>query len=294
MMTGSGAQRFCGQIVSGQQMADIAELVDTFGHLSRNELANTVCELLGWQRANGRLKAIECRQFLEALDAKGVIALPAVRPCRPGKQTARPPGGALQGMPDAICAALAELGQVQLVEVATAADRSRWCAYVDQHHYLGYRQAFGARLGYFIRAGGKDLGCIQFSSAAWKMACRDRWIGWSDAQRRCHLQKVVNNSRFLIFPWVKVAHLASHVLALAARVIKAHWFQAFGVQPVLLETLVDQARFSGTCYRAANWQHVGQTAGRGRMDACHQRHGMAPKAVFVYPLDKRFRQWLCG
>jgi hypothetical protein len=293
-MTGLGQPRFCGHKVTGQQMADIAELVDTFGNLSRNELANTVCELLGWQRANGGLKTIECRQFLEALDAQGIVGLPAVRACRPGKRAARSPGGALEGLPDEICATLADLGQVQLVQVVDAADRKRWCSYVDRYHYLGYRQAFGARIAYFIRAGGKELGCIQFSSAAWKMACRDQWIGWSDAKRRDRLQQVVANSRFLIFPWVKVAHLASHVLALAAGAVKRHWVEAFGVQPVLLETLVDQSRFSGTCYRAANWQYVGQTTGRGRMDRTHQRHGMAPKAVFVYPLDKRFGHWLCG
>jgi hypothetical protein len=293
-MTGLSAQRFCGQMVTGEQLADIVELIGTFGNLSRNELANTVCELFGWQRANGGLKTIECRQFLEALDAKGLIGLPAVRPCRPGKQAVPAHDCDWQGNQTQVCARLADLGKVELAPVVEPGDRRRWRTYVARYHYLGYRQAFGARLAYFIRASGKELGCIQFSSAAWKMACRDNWIGWSDAKRRDHLQLLVANSRFLIFPWVKVAHLASHVLALAAGVVKQHWAETFGVQPVLLETLVDQSRFRGTCYRAANWQYVGQTTGRGRMDKAHQRHGMAPKAVFVYPLDKRFGQWLCG
>jgi hypothetical protein len=124
------------------------------------------------------------------------------------------------------------------------------------------------------------------------MAARDRWIGWSDEQRKDNLQKIINNSRFLLFPWVQVKNLASSVLALAVRTVSQDWHGCYGYRPVLMETLVDQRRFKGTCYKAANWVHVGATTGRGRMDRENKRQGMAVKEIYVYPLSKRFRQEL--
>lgn len=135
-------------------------------------------------------------------------------------------------------------------------------------------------------------GCLQFSNPAWRMAARDRWIGWSEAQRRAHLPEVVQHSRFLLLPWVRIAHLASHVLARAARQLSADWQERFGVRPLLLETLVDAQLFSGTCYRAANWIALGETTGRGRQDRSHQKHGSAPKRIFVFPLAGNARRLL--
>ena len=127
------------------------------------------------------------------------------------------------------------------------------------------------------------------------MVERDRWIGWSQEQKNQNLQKVINNSRFLIFPWVQVRNLASSVLALAVKTIPVDWESCYGYRPVLLDTLVDPKRFKGTCYKAANWQYLGQTTGRGRMDREHKRHGEAVKDIYVYPLKSRFRQELvCG
>lgn len=133
---------------------------------------------------------------------------------------------------------------------------------------------------------------MQFSSPAWRMAVRDQWIGWDDDRRGQNLQRIVNNSRFLILPAVRVKNLASTVLAQACRVVPSDWEQQYGIRPVLMETLVDTSRFTGTCYRAANWIHAGSTSGRGRMDRGHIRGGEAPKAVFLWPLAKDFRRWL--
>ena len=137
------------------------------------------------------------------------------------------------------------------------------------------------------------LACLLWSSPAWKMAPRDQWIGWNPEQRAHNLQRVVNNSRFLILPWVRVQGLASKILALSARQMPHDWQTRYGYRPLLLETLVDTTRFRGTCYRAANWLHVGQTSGRGRMDREHQRHGQAIKDIYVYPLVRDARQRLC-
>jgi hypothetical protein len=162
---------------------------------------------------------------------------------------------------------------------------------VDRYHPLGHRVPFGAHLRYTIDSPHGVLGALQFSSPAWRLRSRDQWIGWDDRQRQRGLQRIVCNSRFLILPWVRVPHLASHVLAQAARRIGADWAEAFGVSPWLLETLVDPA-YRGVCYRAANWIPVGLTSGRGRDDHAHQRHGAAPKQVWLYPLAPDARQRL--
>jgi hypothetical protein len=158
---------------------------------------------------------------------------------------------------------------------------------LDRHHYLGYRVPFGASLRYLVRsdrAPEKVLACLLWSSPAWKMAPRDAWIGWSDGERARNLQLIVNNSRFLILPWVRVKGLASKILAACARQLPADWERLYGYRPLLLETLVDAERFRGTCYRAANWIKLGQTTGRGRMDREHAAHGAAVKDLYVYPL----------
>jgi hypothetical protein len=165
---------------------------------------------------------------------------------------------------------------------------------MERYHYLGCRVPFGANLRYWVRHEERELACLLWTSPAWKMQARDEWIGWSDEQRRHNLQRIVNNGRFLILPWVQVKGLASKILALSARQMSRDWESRYGHRPMLLETLVDAERFRGTCYRAANWVHVGQTTGRGRMDREHASHGRAIKDIYVYPLARDVRQHLRG
>ena len=148
---------------------------------------------------------------------------------------------------------------------------------------------FGAHVRYLVYASRPEravVGCVQFSSPAWRMAARDAWIGWDDATRVRNLQRVAANTRFLILPWVRVKNLASVVLSLAVRRLCRDWPQRYGVEILLVETLVDTARYGGHCYRAANWIRLGETTGRGRMDREHVRHGVARKTIWVYPLVK--------
>ena len=168
--------------------------------------------------------------------------------------------------------------------------------YVERYHYLGYRVPFGAQLRYFIKAlagAGPILGCLQFSSPAWKVQARDRWIGWSGEQRERNLQRLIHQSRFLILPWIRVRNLASTVLGLCARVVPGDWECDYGYRAVLLETFVDWPRYQGTCYRAANWICLGKTTGRGRADRENKRGGgKRPKQIYVYPLTRGFREAL--
>jgi hypothetical protein len=287
-------EKFCGQTVNNQQLAEIIEIIETFPQLSRSELANTICELFSWKRPTGKLKSVECRQFLERLDEKGTIRLPASRKPYASRGAARVQRNATADIQPSICAKLKELSPIVLTRVDSREQRQLWYEYIDRYHYLGYQLPFGAQLRYFIKAGATHdiLGCFQFSSPAWKMAPRDRWIGWSDEQRKVNLQKIINNSRFLIFPWVEVKNLASSALALAVKTVPDDWQRCYGYRPVLMETLVDRKRFKGTCYKAANWIQVGKTTGRGRMDRANIRQGAAVKEIYVYPLSWRFRQKL--
>jgi hypothetical protein len=295
-MKSIGLEKFCGQIVNEKQLGEIAEIIKTFPRLSRTELANTICELLSWKRPNGKLKSVECRFFLEELAEKGIICLPECRKQFANKgltKIARTRKGDIQ---PAIRAKLKELSPISLIRVENQEQRRLWYEYIDRYHYLGYQLPFGAQLRYFIKSqvSGDILGCFQFSSPAWKMAPRDRWIGWSDPARKANLQKIINNSRFLILPWVEVKNLASSALSQAASSVVEDWQRCYGCRPVLMETLVDRSRFAGTCYRAANWVHIGQTTGRGRMDRDNTRHGMAVKDIYVYPLSSRFRRQLAA
>jgi len=293
-MQSSASEAFCGNIISKEQLAEIAGIVATFPNLTRAELANTICELFSWKRPTGKLKTIECRQFLERLEAKGKIHLPACQQQYARRTNIKIVWTENSNYREILSKKIGELAPVFLAKVNDPSQRLLWYEYVDRYHYLGYRPPFGANLRYFIQSGNHPdrLGCLQFSSPAWRMAARDHWIGWNDELRKRNLQKIISNSRFLIFPWVQVKNLASKVLGLVVKTVPDDWNECYGYRPALIETLVDKKRFNGTCYRAANWVHIGKTTGRGRMDRQNKRQGKAIKDIFVYPLSKKFRQTL--
>ena len=283
---------FCGRPVSAKAFAVLQEIVASCA-LSRHELARTVCEALRWVRPNGRLKARECYEYLELLDARGLVRLPARREQRRRGPTSVVFTEASRERPQQQ-GVLSDVGPVVLGLVTSGEERAIWRELVARYHYLGHKVAYGAHLRYLVwlsQPSRELAGCLQFSSAARWLAARDHFIGWDDATRQCHLGRVVNNSRFLILPWLAIPGLASHVLSLAARVVVADWEEAYAVRPVLLETFVDRERYSGTCYRAANWIEVGETAGRGRMDR-QNKADQSIKTCLVYPLVSNFRRRL--
>ncbi len=276
-----------GRDFAPDELSLVREVVKTCAGLSRTELALTVCELLDWKRPNGELKARECRDVLEELEHCGWLELPQKRPGRPrGLGTAIPRTAA--GEPgEPVVGVVGDFEPIELKRVDDDAGQCLFRELVGRYHYLGFRVPFGAQLRYLVwisRPETMVVGAIQFSSPAWRMAARDRWVGWDDETRRRNLQRVVNNSRFLLLPWVRVKNLASRVLSLAAGRLRSDWPERYGTEPFLVETLVDSGQYRGSCYRAANWMELGSTTGRGRMDRRHERHGSAPKAVLVYPL----------
>jgi hypothetical protein len=283
------AIRFSGRRFTASELTLIREVVESCSGLSRKELAHTVCELLGWRRPSGALKARECREFLETLETAGALALPAKAATRPVGSRTRVPVTAHGEPGRPLLGDVSAFSPIELAAVATAEQRLLFRELVGRHHYLGHAVPFGAHLRYLVyvaRPQRTVVGCVQFSSPAWRMAARDQWIGWDDATRGRNLQRVVNNSRFLILPWVQVHNLASVVLGRAVRQLAVDWPRRYGVEALLVETLVDPQRYRGHCYRAANWIALGSTAGRGRMDRGHRRHDAATKTVLVYPLVK--------
>ena len=288
--------KFCGEPLSKNQLSEIQEIISTFPLISRTELANTISELFSWKRPTGRLKTVECRQFLEQLDTAGLVQLPACK-----TQYRKSPKKSVRNFnriksTELIRADLSALFPIVLERVETPEQNQAWCQYIDQYHYIGLKPPFGAHLRYIIQSGRPKnqipIGCFQFSSPAWRIAVRDEWIGWTNHQHKNNLQKIVCNSRFLIFPWASVKNLASYVLSAAAHIIQKDWSETYGYKPVLLETFVEENKFSGTCYRAANWICVGKTKGRGRMDRENKGQRVPVKKVFVYPLVRDFREAL--
>jgi hypothetical protein len=288
---------FCGRRFDAEEVALIGDVVARFGALSRTELANTVCELLEWKRPNGRLKSWECVDFLEALEGQGLLRLPEKRARRPRGSRTRIPVSE-RGEPGAVVSgSVEECSPVRLERVRRPEQRELFRELIGRYHYLGHAMPFGAHVRYLVSVSRPQpavVGCVQFSSAAWRMAARDGWIGWAERMRRENLQHVVNQSRFLIVPWVRVKNLASTILSLSVRRMREDWRAEYAVDPWLAETLVDAARYRGGCYRAANWIWVGMTSGRGRMDRTHQRHGAQPKSVWVCPLTSDARARLCA
>jgi len=281
--------RYSGRKFTPKELILIREVVESCSGLSPKELAQTVCELLGWKRPSGGLKAQECWEFLERLESAGVLELPEKQRRRPlGSRTSVPVTARGDRGRDLV-GEVGDFAPIEIEAVQAEDQRLLFRELVGRHHYLGHKVPFGALLRYLVYASRPEravVGCVQFSSPAWRMAARDAWIAWDDATRQRNLQRVVNNSRFLILPWVRVKNLASRVLSLATRRLIVDWPRRYGVEVLLVETLVDTSRYSGHCYRAANWIRLGETTGRGRMDREHLRHGASTKTVLVYPLVK--------
>ena len=281
---------FSGREITTDDMEIIQWAQMAYPKLSRYELAGTVCELIGWVTPAGNAKTPQCMSFFAQMQAEGRLDLPALKA---RKSVARNDKPSLLPVPAACPPEITQCGDIALHIARPGAELRKWRNCIDSFHYLGDKTVFGSRLHYFVRSDGHDLGCLQFSAASWALEERDKWIGWSASERKNYLFLVVNNSRFLILPSVRIKNLASRALSLAVRQLPTDWLREFGYAPVLLETFVDTAHHKGVIYKAANWRLLGYTKGRGRMDRSHDS-SLSPKAIFVYPLRPDFADVLKG
>jgi len=281
-----------GRWFTRQELLDVIYITGMFPTLSRNELAKTICEGLEWTAENGKYKIDGCIKLLGKLHEDKKIELPGLRTTQPlTKEQVIP--GANTVEEETIQGSVSAFAPITLQSVRSKEDIRLWNEYVERYHYLGYKRPFGAHQRYFIWSGNKPerrLGCLLFSASAWALAERDSWIGWSKEDRSQRLKLIVNNTRFLIFPWVRIKNLASKSLALAAKQVPFDWKERYGFEPVLLETFVDEERYRGTCYQAANWISLGLTIGEGRMGR-HTQH-LSLKRIYMYPLRADFRSQL--
>jgi hypothetical protein len=277
------------RVIQPPDLALIRQLIAAEGAQGRSHLSNRLCELWDWRQANGRYRQIACREVLRRLEAKGLIQLPP--PLKAARRTGYRNHTSLPELwdPAALTGSLAQIRpQVQLRLVQDSAHARTFAGLIGAYHYLGYQQATGAQLKYLVWYADRPIACLSFGPAAWKVATRDRYIGWSAQARQARLDWVVNNDRFLVVPGVQIRYLASYVLGATLRRLRADWQAVYGQDLALAETFIEDDRFRGSCYAAANWVCVGQTQGRGRNDRTFAQ-ALPVKTVWVYPLRADFR-----
>jgi hypothetical protein len=285
--------RYRGQEIGSDQIAFLREFIRTHATSSRWKLSRQLCEELGWKQANGALRDMVCRGLLLVLERAGQIELPPVRrhirgQCRTGRP--RPEAVSIDDAP--LVMPLKVLGPVDIQAVRRTADEPLFNSLMEHYHYLAYEQPVGEHLKYLAWVQGRPVACLAWSSAPRHLGSRDRYIGWNAEARRRNIRFIAYNTRFLILPWVHVPHLASHILGKVTRALSDDWKRMYGHPVYFAETFIDPGRFRGTCYRAANWQLLGLTTGRGKND--HTNKPNRPiKEVLGLPLTRRFREYLC-
>jgi len=289
MSTITDQKKYSGKWFSPNDIELIKQTISNNPEASRALLSRRVCQELNWKKIDGHLKEMSCRVAMLAMERDNLIRLPEPlykkQPCKHFKKRT------FQGEPDQpINCRITELTDLQfkIVDHHTSA---LWNEFIDRYHYLGYKPLSGAQLRYFIYSNDQPVALLSFGASAWTTAPRDQFIGWQKSQRESQLHRVINNARFLILPWITVPHLASKLLSMVAKRVPIDWLERYHYKPVLLETFVEVERFKGICYKAANWQCLGTTTGRGKKGASHANIGI--KSVWVYPLTRHFKKTLC-
>ena len=283
--------RYRGREIREAEIAFLRELIHEHPELSRYALSRKVWEAWQWKQANGELRDMVCRGLLLMLERAGAIQLPAARRASPNRPEGRERPEPLVPDNRPVRGPLVELGVLEFQQVRRTPPEAHFNSLLEQYHYLRYQQPVGEHLKYLVSAKGQVIACLAWCSAPRHLASRDRFIGWSAEARKRNLRMLAYNTRFLILPWVQVPHLASHILGRMAKIVPHDWQQLYAHPEYWLETFIDPARFKGTCYRAANWQHLGSTTGRGH-NARTNKRTQPVKELFGLPLTPRFRQLL--
>lgn len=277
--------------ITDDDVVFIRKLIAEHPDSSRWGLSKKLCEAWNWVQANGALRDMVCRGLMLMLHREGLIELPPVRRviCNPLVERSQPALVAVDETP--LQASFAELGPLEVRQVRRTPEEALFNSLLAHHHYLGYTQPVGEHLKYLVCAQGRPVACVAWCSAPRHLGSRDRFIGWGPQARRQNIRLLAYNTRFLVLPWVTVAHLASHILGRMARMLSADWQRLYGHPIYFVETFIDPQRFRGTCYRAANWTVLGTTTGRGK-DAPTCQANRSIKEVLGYALVKDFRQRL--
>lgn len=283
--------KLCGIEFNSHKLDCIIKIIDHAQPPIREEIARQVCSEFNWVNSLGQKKIMSCKVALLRLDRLGLIKLPLPTGRNGNGKCYKTVKFSLNKK--ALNLQVNQLTGLRIELVEKSRQSELWNYIIAAYHYLGYKPLVGAQKRYLIYWEGGLVGGLGFSSAAWQLEARDRWIGWHRKSRDSNLYLIVNNSRFLILPWVKSYNLASKVLSLCVGRIRDDYYKSYGYSPVLLETFVESGRFYGTSYKAANWQFLGKTKGRGKLDR-NNEHGLPVKDIYVYPLCKEFASILRG
>jgi hypothetical protein len=287
----SSGWKYRGRVVTAEDVAFIRQLISENLALSRRRLSAKLCQAWQWKQPNGALCDMICRGLLLMLDRAGEIELPPVRYQPPNPFTRREAPAPVLIDTTPIARGLDELRPVDLQQVRRTADERLFNSLMEHYHYLAYEQPVGEHLKYLAWAQGRPIACLAWSSAPRHLGSRDRYIGWSAEARRRNIRFIAYNTRFLILPWVRVPHLASHILGKMAGILSQDWERMYSHPVYFAETFIDPGRFRGTCYRAANWQLLGYTTGRGK-DSISWKPNRPVKEILGLPLTSRFRELL--
>jgi hypothetical protein len=278
-------------VVTADDVTSIRQLIAENPGASRRRLSEKLCEAWQWKQANGALRDMVCRGLLLMLHRAGEIELPAIRyrPPNPLARRERPQPMLIDTTP--VTCALSDIRPILLEQARKTADEPLFNSLMEQHHYLGYEQPVGEHLKYLVWAQGRPIACLAWSSAPRHLGSRDRYIGWSAEARRRNIRFIAYNTRFLILPWIKVPHLASHILGRVTSALPGDWERMYSHPVYFAETFIDPGRFRGTCYRAANWVLMGRTTGRGKASNSYIPN-RSIKEILGLALTRRFRELL--
>jgi hypothetical protein len=283
--------RYRGRVVTAEDVTSIRQLITENPGASRRRLSEKLCEAWQWKQANGALRAMVCRGLLLMLHRADEIQLPPVRyqTRNPFLERATPAPMLIDTT--SVAGTLKQLQPIELQQVRRTGDEPLFNSLMEQHHYLKYQQPVGEHAKYLAWAQGRPIACLAWSSAPRHLGSRDRYIGWNAEARRRNIRFIAYNTRFLILPWVRVPYLASHLLGRMASILSEDWQRMYGHPIYFAETFIDPSRFRGTCYRAANWQLLGLTTGRGKNDQTNKPNRPI-KEILGLPLTPRFREYL--
>jgi hypothetical protein len=281
--------RYCGRDFSESEISLIRSMIADDPKMTRFKLSKLVCNTMNWLRIDGKLKDMSCRVALLRMEADQLFKLPPPKNAKPVRKANDLELEEAIKWPEKIQDF--DLKDVE-IEIVKGLKQSRlWNSYIDKYHYLGFALIPGAQLRYQVKVNGNTVALLSFGASAWKVMPRDTYIGWTREQREQNLHLIINNSRFLILPWITKKNLASKILSLVSKRISDDWSKHYSYRPVLLETFVEDQRFLGTCYKASNWTCLGKTQGRGKLDV-HTKKEKPIKTIWILPIDKAFRKKL--
>ncbi len=284
--------RYCGRTFTQPELIRIKELIAESPNANRAALSRSVCQLLQWYRLDGRLKDMSCRVAMLRMHEDGLLQLPAPRK---GNGNGKPYSRRTQKTdpkPPLVIPPTA-FSVLKVKPVQNSNQSHLWNEYIQRYHYLGYAPVPGDQIRYIVQFQDQTVALLSFRAAVWMTAPRDQFIGWTQPKRKENLHLIINNARFLILPWIQTPNLASRILSMTIKRVNQDWESLYQYSPVLIETFVETRRFSGTCYKAANWIYLGQTKGVGRLGNT-KKPQLPVKSIWVYPLHQKFRQKLCS